>query len=70
MTDHDGLADSLAPIRARLLSEFGGSLSTDTVDAALEANRAQVASARLTTFVPMLIARACREQLRRQLVPA
>ncbi len=70
MTDQDDLTDSVTQIRTRLLGEFAGSLGADAVDAALAAHRAQFESARVTTFVPMLIERACREQLRRQLVHA
>ncbi len=70
MTDHDGFADSVAQIRTRLLEEFGEALDTDDVDAALASHQAEFASARVTTFVPMLIERACREQLRRQLAHA
>jgi hypothetical protein len=68
MADHDELTGSLAQIRTRLLSEFAESLSTDAVDAAIAEQAAQFASARVTTFVPMLVERACREQLRKQLV--
>ncbi len=66
MPDLDDLTASVAQVRTRLLEEFAGSLAADAVDAALAANRVQFASARVTTFVPMLIERACREQLRRQ----
>lgn len=70
MRDHDDLTASVAQIRTRLLEEFAGSLGPDAVDATLAANRVQFASARVTTFVPMLIERASREQLRRQLAHA
>ena len=66
MPDLDDLTASVAQVRTRLLEEFAGSLAADAVDAALAANRVPFASARVTTFVPMLIERACREQLRRQ----
>ena len=70
MIGHDELADSVAQVRTRLLSEFVEALSTDAIDAALATHQAQFASARVVTFAPMLIERACRDQLRRHLVVA
>ena len=70
MNDHDRLAHAVAQIRTRLLEEFGGALGADAVDAVLATHRVELAPAKVTAFVPMLIERRCREQLRRQLAQA
>jgi hypothetical protein len=63
LSDH--VADPLPRLRERLADEYGGSVSTETIDRAAVEALDDLSSARVRDFVPVFAWRRARARLRR-----
>jgi hypothetical protein len=61
--DHINVDVALGHLITRLSSEYGPSRSREAIEAAVRTARAQLSSAQVEVFVPILVERAARELL-------